>query len=438
MIRILRERRNVTAANGLAGGDGGPLDTLTAGLGAMLGAGLFAGFAPAAGLAGHWLLLGAGLAAVIALLSAFSTADLAKSDPGAGGGYRHVCENLGRWPGRMAGGVYLVGRLTAAAAIAGCFGDYATPGRPLLGGLVLLVVVVAVDAAGFTLPRLVVRFAVLFVAVVLVVVVAACFAIAPPPPTGVPLPANFPGTDNVGELLPVSGIMFFGFLGFERVTSPTSDQPPATWRRLLVALPLLVGLALVGYLAVGAAALRQLGGARLAISGAPLTDALAAADASALAPLVTLAALVATAGALFAVVGGARRTVDVMAGRGDLPATNTTPGHGRLSLPAAALVGVGSAVALALLSPTEAILAAATCALAYYAFANSAARLLRRGERIWPARSACFGLGLCVVVALAMPATDLAIAVGGMLAGVLLAPLGTVLHSARRYLHHRD
>ncbi|HEX3787412.1 MAG TPA: APC family permease [Pseudonocardiaceae bacterium] len=413
------------------------LDAVVAGLGAMLGAGVFAGLAPASALAGRWLLLGAVIAGLIALCSAFSTADHASADPGSGGGYRYTREQLGRLPGRMAGGVYLVGRAAAAAALADCFGNYATPSRPMLTGVVVVLAAVAADAAGIRLSRTVTRVLVGFVLVVLAIVIACCFAIAPPAPTGVPLPAGFPGSDNVGELLPAAGVMFFCFLGFERITAPAADHAVIPRKRLVIAVPVLIVLALGSYLAVSAAVLHQLGPNRLALSPVPLTDAMAAADATPIAPLVSMAALAATAGALLLVVGGARRTAEVMAGRGDLPPTPKTPGHGRLRLPAAVLIGVGSVVATVLLSPTRAIVLAATCALAYYAFTNAAARLLLRGERVWPARSACFGLGLCVLVALVMPSADLVVALFGMAAGLLLGPLATAIRGARRYVRHR-
>jgi APA family basic amino acid/polyamine antiporter len=102
------------------------------------------------------------------------------------------------------------------------------------------------------------------------------------------------------------------------------------------------------------------------------------------------------------------------------------------------LIGLGAVVALVALPTVHAILLATTCALAYHAFTNAAARLLARGERLWPARTACLGLGLCVLVCLAMPAPALAGMLLAMLAGVLLGPLATASRRMRRYLRQRD
>lgn len=410
-------------------------DALLAGAGTMLGAGLFTGLAPAAATAGHWLLAGAVLAALIALCSAFSTTDHGRAAPRTGVGYRYTREQLGRWPGRVAGGIFLVGRLATAAALAGCFGDYVMPGSPVLAGIAVLVLSCAVEAAGFRPSRGLTRAlaGLLFLAVLALVTVC---LLSPP---GLPAMVNQPSSvDNAGELLPVAGVMFFGFLGFERVTMPDLDQPGLSRRALLLVVPALIGLVLGAYLLVGAAVLHQLGPVRLATARTPLTDALAAAGAAGLAPLASLAAATATAAGLLTVVGGTRRAIEAMGVSGDVPATATTPGHGRLAPPAAAVVGLGAALGLLILGPAPALVLAAGCALAYYAFTNAAARLLPAEGRLWPARSACFGLGLCVLVGLTMPAPDLLGVLAAMLAGALLPALAPASRRVRRYFRACD
>jgi APA family basic amino acid/polyamine antiporter len=389
----------------------GVADSVVAGLGAMMGAGLFAGLAPASALVGGWLPLALALAAVPALLACCSTGDQAGAFPGSGGGYRYVREQFGgRWPARATGGLYLTGRAAAAAALAGCFGEYLAPNRPTLPALGLLAIAVAADVLDIRPSRSVTRALTILVLVVLALVVVACFAIPPPPPTGVVPPPGTPGLNRPDELLPAAGVLFFAFLGFERVTAPGPDQPPP--RRPTVVVPVLVLVALGTYLAVGAAVLRQLGPTRLAVSTAPLRDAPDAADASLLDPAVTIAAMVATAVGLLVVIGAGTRTADVMATGGDLPG-------GRRPWAYAALVGGGAALCVLVASPADAIALAATCALLYYAFTNASARLLSREERSWPARTACFGLGVSVLIALAMPTVDLVIALAvTVLAGV--------------------
>lgn len=413
----------------------GVADAVVAGFGAMVGAGLFAGLAPASALAGRWLLVATVIAAVAAFCCCCSTSDQAGTFPGSGSGYRYTREQLGRWPGRVAGGLYLVSRAAAGAALADCFGAYVHPARPLVPSVALLVLVVAADAVGFRLPRAATRVLTIVVLVVLALVVAACFAIPPPPPTGVPLPSGAPGTDRPDELLPAAGLLFFAFLGFERVTAPGGDQAVTSRRRLRLVIPVLLLVSVGTYLAVGAAVLRQLGAARLAVSAAPLRDAMDAADASALGPLVSLAAMIATAVALLLVIGGGRRTAVAMAVGGDLPGRRDGSDE-RSSIGGVlgkALVAGGALLGVLVAGPDQAIALAATCALFYYAFTNAAGRMLSADERVWPTRTACLGLGCSVLLGMSMPAPDLAIALGVMLLAALAGRVPALVDSVHRW-----
>ncbi|HEX4226361.1 MAG TPA: amino acid permease [Pseudonocardiaceae bacterium] len=388
----------------------GTTNAVVGGLGAMLGAGVLVGLAPAAGLAGRWMLVGLAIAALAAVCTACSTTDLARAYPGAGGGYRYARELLGRWPGRLAGGVGLLGRVAAMAAVAGCFGAYVTPQRPVLGAVAALVLAIAAEIAAVRMPVLLGRVLIAVVLVTLAVVVAACFAVPAPVQVSGPLPAGLPGADNPVELLPAAGLLFFGFLGDAR--AETGSRP-----RTKLVVPVLILIALGTCLAVGTALLRELGPTRMALSPDPLRDALAAANASALDPILTAGVAAATIGVLFALVGGTRQTAKAMAEAGDLPI-----GLDKTVL-GAVVVGVAGILAVLLLTPVAAIELAATCGLFAAAFTNAAGRMLERHERVWPARTACLGLGLCVLLVVAMPPTALALSVLAMAVGAGIGPL---------------
>lgn len=77
----------------------GTSDAVVVGLSAMLGAGVFVAFAPAAAAAGSGLLVGLGIAAVIAFCNAVASAQLASSYPSSGGTYLFGREVLGPWWG---------------------------------------------------------------------------------------------------------------------------------------------------------------------------------------------------------------------------------------------------------------------------------------------------------------------------------------------------
>lgn len=80
-----------------------------------------------------------------------------------------------------------------------------------------------------------------------------------------------------------------------------------------------LGLILLVYAAVLGASLAVLGPGGLAAADAPLTEAVRAADAEALVPLVRVGAAVGAAGALLALILGVSRTTLAMARDGHLP-----------------------------------------------------------------------------------------------------------------------
>ncbi|MGQ0842050.1 hypothetical protein [Actinokineospora sp.] len=344
-----------------------------------LAAGALLTFSLAAAEAGWWSLAAVVLAGLVALLTACSLADLA-AQSGPGGGYPHVRNRLGAVPGRLAGVLELGGRLVAGTAVAGAAGAYLLPGQPIVAAVGLVVVARAVAVGGFRPSRAVARVTAAVVIVTLGVFVAVAFAIEPAGQVAAVEPGA-PGSDDPTGLLAAAGLLFFGFLGFERVA--------ASGARLRTGLVTVVAVA-AGALLVGFAALRQLGGPRLAYSPTPLRDALAAADGAALDPLLTAGLVVGALVALHSLLDGADDLVRDMAATGDLPA--------RFADHRTLLTGALSAGAAVLLSPAFATALAAALMLGAFAFVNSAARTLCRAERSTWVRTGCCGLALCVLV----------------------------------------
>ena len=101
----------------------GTFDATAIGLGSMLGAGVFVVFAPAAALAGQLLALSVVIAGVVAYCNAVASAALAAKYPTSGGTYVYGREQLGQWPGFLAGW----GFVTAA----GCGLGFAAVGAAL-------------------------------------------------------------------------------------------------------------------------------------------------------------------------------------------------------------------------------------------------------------------------------------------------------------------
>ncbi|MER5730523.1 amino acid permease [Streptomyces sp. NPDC002138] len=403
-------------------------DAVVVGLGAMVGAGVFAVLAPAARAAGGALLAALAVAAVVAYCNAWSSARLAARHPSSGGTYVYGRERLGPFWGYLAGWGFVIGKTASCAAMALTVGAYLWPGRE---HLVAVVAVVALTAAGYGGVRKSARIARVIVAAVLAVlagVVVLCLTYGA---AGGGVPFSWDGPRGVRGLLEAAGLLFFAFAGYARITT-LGEEVRDPERTIPRAVPLALGIALAVYAAVTVAALSVLGTAGLAASTAPLSDAVRAAGWGGLTPVVRAGAVLAALGALLALVLGVSRTVLAMARDGHLPRALAAvhPGHGA---PHRAELAVGAVVAVlaGCVDLRGAIGFSSFGVLAYYAIANAAAWTLGGGVggglggRLGGRVTAAVGLAGCVVLACALP---LASAVAG--AGVLA--LGALLYGVRR------
>jgi APA family basic amino acid/polyamine antiporter len=385
----------------------------------MVGAGVFASFAPAAGAAGAGLLVGLAIAAVVAFCNATSSARLAARYPTSGGTYVYGRERLGPFWGYLAGWAFVVGKTASCAAMALTVGSYVWPSHPHLVAVAAVVALTAVNYVGLRKAAWLTRVIVAVVLVVLVTVVVVCL-------TGrgtAPLPLSLSGT-GVG-VLRAAGLLFFAFAGYARIATLGEEvRDPA--RTIPRAIPLALGITLVVYTAVAVALLTTLGPARLAVSAAPLADAVRAAGVPLLVPVVTVGAAVAAVGSLLALILGVSRTVLAMARDRHLPTTLAAV-HPRFEVPHHAELAVGAVVAIAATTADlRAVIGFSSFGvLLYYAVANASAWTLTfdgsRRRRIVPA----VGLVGCLLLAFALPWQS-------VLAGAGVVALGAALYAVSR------
>jgi APA family basic amino acid/polyamine antiporter len=382
----------------------GTADAVVLGLAAILGAGIFGVWGPAAVAAGTWLPLAVVVSAATALCSAAAGADVALAYPGgcAVGGAALLPPAVAR----LAGVARLLGQAAAAATAAAVFGSYVLPTRPLLTGIGVVVVVTGLAVAGVAWTARSAWAVVGGIGVVLLVVAivgvdaaggdqpdlsAAAQVLVPVGPAS----AGAPG------VLTGAGLLFFAFAGFARLF-PLGAQlrDPRRAQRRVVGLTL--GVALVVHLVVAVALLAGLGVESLAAAPAPLVALVDAGGAPALGVLVRVGAAVACASALLAVLAGWSRTAVTMAERGELP--RVLVGGPRRRTWRADVVGGLAAVAVAVLAGPVGALAVASCALlVHYALVGLAALLLPADRRSWPAWVFAMGAVLCVLLALLLP-----------------------------------
>ncbi|MFJ6052017.1 APC family permease [Streptomyces sp. NPDC092307] len=395
----------------------GVSDAVVVGLGAMVGAGIFAALAPAAGAAGGGLLAALGVAGVVAYCNAHSSARLAARYPASGGTYVYGRERLGPFWGYLAGWGFVIGKTASCAAMALTVGAYLWPGQQHAVAVAAVVALTAASYGGVQKSARITRLIVAVVLAVLAGMVVVCLS------SGAADPERLSGSaPGIFGLLQGAGLLFFAFAGYARITT-LGEEVRDPERTIPRAVPIALGIALLVYAAVAVAALSVLGAQGLAQSSAPLVDAVRAAGRPGLAPVVRVGAALAALGSLLALVLGVSRTVLAMARDGHLPRVLTAV-HPRHQVPHHAELAVGAVVAVlaATADLRGAIGFSSFGVLAYYAIANASAWTLDsavKGRAV-----AVVGLSGCVVLACALP-------LASAVAGAAVLAVGVVVHGVR-------
>lgn len=397
-------------------------DAVVVGLGAMIGAGVFAAIGPAADAAGAGLLIGLGIAAVVAYCNATSSAQLAARYPSSGGTYVYGRERLGHLWGFLAGWGFVIGKTASCAAMALTFGAYVSPdlARPLAIAAVVLLTVV--NLAGVQKTAWLTR------AIIVVVLGALGMVVAVGVGGGLSTGELGPvGVGGVRGVLESAGLLFFAFAGYARIAT-LGEEVRDPRRTIPLAIPVALGITLVVYTVVAVVALLAVGPSTLARSAAPLTEVVRAAGAEWAVGVVGVGAAVGSLGVLLSLLVGVSRTTFAMAAERDLPGwlDQVDPRH-RVPRRAELVVAAVVILVVAVSDLRGAIGFSSFAVLTYYAIANASAWTLTPDERRWPRGLAGLGVVGCAVVALSLP---IASVLGG--AGVLL--VGVLARAGRRAL----
>ena len=368
----------------------GTRDAVFIGLGSMIGAGVFAAFAPAARAAGNGLLVGLLVAAIVAACNALASAQLAAAHPTSGGTYVYGREELGQWWGFLAGWSFVVGKTASCAAMALTFASYAVP--PEWQKPVAVAAVVALCAVNY---RGVTRTARLARMIVVLVLVALAVGVAGAGSSGLPALSAIDASSLVSHgpygLLQSAGLLFFAFAGYARIATMGEEvrDPARTIPRAIV---IALAITVVVYAVVGVALLGALGPAGLAASSEPFVDA--ASGSPSLVAIVTIGAALASLGALLALIAGIGRTSLAMARESDLPGWLAAV-HPRYRVPHRAEVAVGLVVVVLVLAVDlrGAIGFSSFGVLLYYFVANLSALRQRAEKRMVPRVLFVVGVG---------------------------------------------
>ena len=398
----------------------GTADAVVIGLGSMIGAGIFAALAPAAGAAGTWLLVALVLAGFLAYCNATSSAALAALYPESGGTYVYGRKRLSPFAGFVAGYGFVVGKLASCAAMALTFGHYAAPAfaRPL--AILAVAALTAINLRGVVKTARATR--------AIVAIVLACLAL-------VVLASAFGGTADFARALPeaplngygvlqAAGILFFAFAGYARIAT-LGEEVADPARTIPRAIPVALGIAFAVYALVAVCALAAVGATSLAASVAPLAAAVEQGRWAALSPVVRMGAAVASLGVLLSLLAGVSRTAFAMASNGDLPRFLASV-HPRRRIPHRAELAACALtiIVVAIADVRNAIGFSSFAVLVYYAIANASALTLAAHERRWPRALAGVGLAGCALVAVSLPPQT-------VLAGVAVLGAGIVIYALR-------
>jgi APA family basic amino acid/polyamine antiporter len=395
----------------------GTLDAVTIGLGSMIGAGIFASFAPAAAAAGAGLLLGLAIAAIVAYCNASSSAQLAAQYPTSGGTYVYGRERLGEWPGFLAGWSFVIGKTASCAAMALTFASYAAPAewqKPVAVAAILALA--AVNYFGVSRTAGLTRIIVAFVLIVLVLVVV------------VGLGSSRTDTHDLGlglfadgwyGVLQSAGLLFFAFAGYARVATMGEEvrNPARTIPRAII---LALSITLVVYALVAVTVLLVIGPDRLATATAPLVEVVTSGGWSGAAVIVRVGAAAAALGALLALIAGVGRTSLAMARERDLP-TWLAAVHPRHRVPHHAEIALAVVVSVLVLTVDlrGAIGFSSFGVLLYYFVANVAALTQKRPERRYPRAFQILGATGCLVLVATLPPVSIVVGLAVLAVGVV-------------------
>ena len=303
------------------------------GVGAMVGAGIFALLGAAGAVAGSAVWISFLLAGGVAVLQGYSFAKLGARYPSAGGFLEYVIRGWG--PGRVTGTIawmLLAVNAIITAMVAVSFGSYASAAVAdnadwvSLFAVLILLVMTALNVLG---SHAVAKAQTLVV--VVVVGILTVFSVATLSNVDLDLLA-FSGYPSVPEIVSSVALTFFAFLGFGVITFTAKDlRDPA--RQLPKAVYLALGIATVVYVAVALGVFGTLtvdevissGGTALAVAAEPVLG-------SAGYWMMTVTALFATAGATNAGLYPATGLGDEMAAVGQFPPMMSRRIGGRASM----------------------------------------------------------------------------------------------------------
>jgi APA family basic amino acid/polyamine antiporter len=269
--------------------DLGLFEATVAGIGIIVGAGIYVLIGAAAGLAGNGVWLSFVIAAFVAFLTGLSYAELCSIYTEASGEYSYVEHTFGKKFAFVVGYLVMFAGIIGAAAVslgfAGYFNNLIGFSNPIITALGILLLFTLINIKGIKQSmRLNSIFTVISILGLLFIII---FAL---PELGSVDYMNFTSMQGIFK---ASSLIFFAYLGFDSVVQ-LSEETKNPRKNIPLALLLALAISTVIYILVAFSSISVIGWEALGTSSSPLADVATALLGSNVGILLTIIALLST------------------------------------------------------------------------------------------------------------------------------------------------
>jgi len=373
----------------------GLFDATAISIGAIIGAGIFVVTGIAAREAGSALIVSMLIAAIIALLTALSFAELTAWLPKEGSIYEYACMLISPFAGFLVGWMWMLSNTFTGAAVSLGFAYYLTAVFPgLNANLIAAIICIAFTIINFLGVRQSALFNNFLVAAkLLILTFFIILGLAYVKPTNFTPFAPF----EVGVLYGAYYI-FFAYGGFARVAVIAEEVKDAK-RNVPRAILLSLLISTIFYMLVGIVAIGLVGATKLSGSNSPLAEAISITGNAAAVYVVSAGGLLATASVLLTSILGVSRVAYAMARRKDLPQALSRL-HPKYNTPYYSILVMGFLMTLLVLfiDLTKVVAISTFALLFYYAMANVSALRLKVQKKIYPRIIPALGIATCLAL----------------------------------------
>ena len=394
-------------------------DATAIGIGAIIGAGIFVVLGIAVGYAGPAVIISIIVAAIVALFTALSFAELSSAIPKEGGTYQFAYEMIHPYFGFISGCLWLSAQTVSGTAISLGLASYLVALFPSLGSqLNVIAVAAALVLTALNLIGMKYSATVNNVLVLIKIAILVLFVV---------IGASQINTQNYSPFMPHgpfgilqgAGFIFFAYLGFGRIAA-LGEEVKNPKRTLPLSILFALAASAVLYLATGLVATGLVSYRVLGNSGSPIALAANATGNLALIKTVSVGALVATVSVLLTNLLGLSRVSFAIARNGQFP-SSLSKVSSRFGTPYVSILITGAIMAILasfLTLPESAAITSFSMLCTHIILHTSAIRLRKKMPNLNSFKVPffplvpCLGLASCIILMFSLPEIAWIVAAG--------------------------